>query len=113
MRQIDDGLRDLFELLIVDRIDQQREKNGHRKAKYDAVKGKTQRIDDDAFKLIRIEKFDEIFEAYPFAAPDAAGYGILFKRDLNSQHGHIGKNNDVHHRDEQECIQTPVPLEAF
>ena len=98
MRQIADCLNRALKQLVFCLVEQKCKQDRRRKAHDDGVKADQQSIADDTPGIRPLKKADEMFEAYPGAAPDTGAEIEIFKGDLNTRHRNIRKA-DVKHDD--------------
>ena len=50
-----------------------------------------------------------MLKTHPFAAPDSALKGVILEGDLQSKHGHLGKNDQIDQGQGKQKIELPGP----
>ena len=112
VRQRRDRLGDAAVALALDAVEQQRHEDGQREAEHDAVDGQAQRVLERGAEVIALHELFKIGQPDPLAAPDTQARRVLAERNLQPRHGHIGEDDDVNHRQNEEQVHLPVPLEV-
>ena len=108
MRQEHAGLRDFAESAALDLCQEHCNRDLENRTDNDKQHIIQHGIPDNPQGLARLEEKLEVIDAVPFTAPDAAGIGVFLKRQNNTGHRIIMKQQGVGNTRQQHQQKYPV-----
>ena len=111
MGEIADGLHRLFEAGAHQLIQEDRQKDRGGEAEEDLQGADVNGVPEDFQETGHSEESLEVFEAHPFAVPDAFGDLEVLKGDDDAAHGDVLEDHEKHHhRQEHENQLVMLPI---
>ena len=111
MRQVGKRLRNPLKAAAPKFIHHQRQYDGRREPKDDAVNAQQHGIAHQPDKIVGIEEVDKMLDSHPRAAPNSLKQLVVLERNLHAQQRDIMKHDIVHERRQEHQIGNPVFLQ--